>query len=131
MNTTEPLTITVQHSEPGRAVLALSGPCDFETVEDLRQAADAALAAVPAPQCLTLDFTGVESCDSSGLSALIWIKRCTDADGVRLHLVGLDAHQQQVMHVTGLDVYLDDALNTPCQEQQQDQELGEDAATAT
>ena len=127
MNTTEPLTITVQHGEPGRVVLALSGPCDFETVEDLRRAADEALATAPAPQCLTLDFTGVDVCDSSGLSTLIWIKRCTVTDGVRLHLVGFDAHQHQVMQITGLDVYLADALNAPCQDHNEESA----AATAT
>jgi anti-sigma B factor antagonist len=125
MNTTEPLTITVQHTAPGRIVLALSGPCDFETAADLRQAADEALAAVPQPQCLTLDFTGVDACDSSGLSALIWIKRCTVADGVRLHLVGFDAHQHEILQITGLDAYLADALNAPCQEH------GEETATAS
>jgi anti-sigma B factor antagonist len=110
MNTTEPLTITVQHTAPGRIV---------------RQAADEALAAVPQPQCLTLDFTGVDACDSSGLSALIWIKRCTVADGVRLHLVGFDAHQHEILQITGLDAYLADALNAPCQEH------AEETATAS
>ncbi|QMU71654.1 STAS domain-containing protein [Streptacidiphilus sp. P02-A3a] len=125
MNTTEPLAITVQHSAPGRVVLTLSGPCDFETVDDLRQAVDEALARVPAPQCLTLDFTAVDACDSSGLSALIWIKRCTDTDGVQLHLVGLDQHQQQVLAITGLDLHLADALTAPCQDH------GEETAAAT
>ncbi|WP_052070386.1 STAS domain-containing protein [Streptacidiphilus albus] len=125
MNTTEPLTITVQHSAPGRVVLTLSGPCDFETVDDLRRAADGALARVPAPQCLTLDFTAVDACDSSGLSAMIWIKRCTDTDGVQLHLVGLNQHQRQVMVITGLDGYLADALTGPCQDH------GEETAAAT
>jgi anti-sigma B factor antagonist len=126
MNTTEPLTITVQQSAPGRVVLALSGPCDFETVEDLRQAADEALGAQPPPQCLTLDFADVDVWDSSGLSALIWIKRATDADGVRLHVVGLDAHQQQILHITGLDSYLADALTVLCQ----DDHTGDVAAAA-
>jgi anti-sigma B factor antagonist len=125
MNTTEPLTITTQQSEPGRLVLVLSGPCDFETVEDLRRATDEALARVPAPQCLTLDFTGVEDCDSSGLSTLIWIKRCTVSDGVRLHLVGLHEHQHHVIRITGLSTYLADALDGPCQEHH------EETATAT
>ncbi|MDF9817062.1 STAS domain-containing protein [Streptomyces sp. SPB162] len=126
MKTTEPLTITVQQSTPGRVVLALSGPCDFETVEDLREAADEALAASP-PQCLTLDFTDVDAWDSSGLSALIYVKRFTDTDGVRLHVVGLDAHQQQILHITGLDVYLADALTVLCQDHPGDPR----AATAT
>ncbi|MCZ4119792.1 STAS domain-containing protein [Streptomyces sp. H39-S7] len=127
MNTTEPLTITVQQSTPGRVVLALSGPCDFETVEDLRQAADEALAVASPPQCLTLDFAEVDAWDSSGLSALIWIKRCTDTDGVRLHVIGLDAHQQQILHITGLDSYLADALTVLCQDHAEDPT----AATAT
>ncbi|MHA6765170.1 STAS domain-containing protein [Streptacidiphilus sp. PAMC 29251] len=120
MNTIEPLTITLQQSAPGRLVLALSGPCDFETVEDLRQAADEALAAVPTPDCLTLDFSGVEACDSSGLSALIWIRRCTVTDGVRLHLVGFDEHLHRILRITGLDVYLADALDAPCQDHAED-----------
>jgi len=115
MNTIEPLTITVEQSEPGHVVLVLSGPCDFETVSDLRQAADEALAAVPPPHCLTLDFTGVEACDSSGLSTLIWIRRCATTDGVGLHLVGFTDHQHHVLEVTGLHVYLADALKGPCQ----------------
>ncbi|MEU3464332.1 STAS domain-containing protein [Streptomyces sp. NPDC006733] len=116
MNTTEPLTITVQQSTPGRVVLALSGPCDFETVEDLRQAADEALAATPSPHCLTLDFTDVDDWDSSGLSSLIYAKRLTDTDGVRLHVTGLDTHQQEILHLTGLDLYLADALTHSCQD---------------
>lgn len=114
MNTIEPLTITVRQSEPGHLTLVLSGPCDFETVADLRQAADDALAAAPAPQCLTLDFGAVDTCDSSGLSALIWIRRRTAADDIRLHLDGFNEHQHQVLQITGLNVYLADALNGPC-----------------
>ena len=93
----------------------------------LRQAADEALAGVPTPQCLTVDFTAVDACDSSGLSAMIWIKRCTDADGVQLHLGGLDQHVRHVMAITGLDVHLTDALTAPCQ----DHGEGTAAVTAT
>ncbi|MHA6757334.1 STAS domain-containing protein [Streptacidiphilus sp. PAMC 29251] len=125
MNTNEPLTITTTQSGPGRVVLVLSGPCDYETVADLRQAADEALNIVPTPQCLTLDFAGVDACDSSGLSTVIWIKRCTVTDGVRLHLVGFNEHQRHVIQLTGMDAYLADALTGPCQDH------GDQVATAT
>jgi anti-sigma B factor antagonist len=109
MNDIEPLTITVRQSSPGRPVLELSGPCDYETAQELRRAAEEALAAEPAPGCLTLDLTDVETCDSSGLAALIWIQRRATAGSVRLHLVGVSAHLDRFIDITGLDEYFADA----------------------
>ncbi|MFC1422426.1 STAS domain-containing protein [Streptacidiphilus sp. N1-12] len=114
MTASEPLTITV-HRAPGHTVLRLDGPCDYETAPDLREAADQVLATEPVPQCLTLDCTGVDDWDSSALSALIWIKRCVDADQVRLHLVGIDDHQLSVLRITGLSMLFEEALADTCQ----------------
>ncbi|QMU77112.1 STAS domain-containing protein [Streptacidiphilus sp. PB12-B1b] len=109
----EPLTITVNPTASGRITLALVGSCDYETAGELRQAADEALAELPVGGCLTVDLTGVDNTDSSALSALIWIMRCTETDQVNLHLAGVSDHLQGILRITGLDAHFADALSSP------------------
>ncbi len=109
----EPLTIALRPTGPGRVTLALVGSCDYETAGELRQAADEALAALPVDGCLTIDLIGVDNTDSSALSALIWIMRCTETDRVNLHLTGVSDHLQRILVITGLDVHFADALSSP------------------
>ncbi|XVS61973.1 STAS domain-containing protein [Actinosynnema sp. CA-299493] len=54
---------------------------------------------------LTLDFSGVAFCDSSGMSALlgIWIWRCLHAHGGTLTVTAVPANIAKALRLGGLD----------------------------
>ncbi|MFD3542244.1 STAS domain-containing protein [Streptomyces sp. NPDC058662] len=54
-----------------------------------------------APRDLHLDCGGLVSVDSSGLSALLMVRRLTDAAGVRLHLEERPVQLDRMLRVTG------------------------------
>lgn len=90
------LTIQVDRLDAGRARLRLTGELDFDTAPELVSAA----AELRRDGCreLLLDFAGVVLCDSSGLSALVVIRRA--AGPVRLDAV--NPRVRRLLDRTGL-----------------------------
>ncbi len=82
--------------------LALSGEIDIATAEDLRLAGARCAEAVPAGEPLEIDMSAVSFIDSSGLGALVAIRRLADAAGHATVLVGLSPSIERLLELTGL-----------------------------
>ncbi|QIY66849.1 STAS domain-containing protein [Streptomyces sp. RPA4-2] len=84
-----PFTVTVE-TEDGTVLVRVAGDLDFETCDELMKAVERCLGdrrdAGEEPADLRVDFSGLGSIDSTGLSTLLMIRRLTDLAGVRLHL---------------------------------------------
>ncbi|MET9701181.1 STAS domain-containing protein [Streptomyces sp. NPDC006529] len=93
------LDITVRNT-PAGPVVGVIGELDFDTAAELRDLT-AALPLTPG-QCLVLDLTGMEFCDSSGISALIAARNRALAADARITLEGVPADTLRVLRVVGL-----------------------------
>ncbi|MFJ3224932.1 STAS domain-containing protein [Streptomyces sp. NPDC086783] len=87
------------------AVVRVAGDLDHETCDELTAAVDSVLGTPPCVPAqlasLRLDFTDLHGIDSMGLSALLMIRRRTDAARTRLHLDELPAVLERLLDVTG------------------------------
>ena len=92
----------VPHSEPrpGVALVALTGDLDYDTSDELADAADAALQAVADPHELRLDCAGLGFCDSYGLSALLMLRRRSAAAGIALRLDNRGRALDRLLRIT-------------------------------
>ncbi|MBB0243178.1 anti-sigma factor antagonist, partial [Streptomyces alkaliphilus] len=98
------LTITRGTDPTGPIRLRLDGELDHHTVPRLnREFADLPLA--PDTEVI-LDLSGLEYCDSTGLTALVGAHHRAGTAGSRLSLVGPKPHVARVFTVTGLDRFL-------------------------
>ncbi|BAJ26353.1 MULTISPECIES: STAS domain-containing protein [Kitasatospora] len=92
---------------PHRAVtVRVEGELDHESCEELVRAVAAHLAAQPPYQVVRVDCAAMSLCDSMGLSALLQIRRDTDAAGRRLLLEHRPAHLDRLLRLTGTAAYL-------------------------
>lgn len=82
--------------------LVLSGEIDIATVEDLRRAGSRCLDAVEASAPLEVDMSAVSFIDSSGLGALVSIRRLAESAGHATVLVGLSPSIARLLELTGL-----------------------------
>ncbi|MER6631202.1 STAS domain-containing protein [Streptomyces sp. NPDC000987] len=93
--------LTVEHG-PDAAVVRVDGELDYDTHAELVDAVTSLLTPPEAaPALLRLDFTGLRHIDSSGLAALLLIRRRTDRKGVRLLLEKRPALLDRVLEMTG------------------------------
>ena len=81
-------------------VLSVSGEIDMQTVPELRSKVDDLDVA---HRTLVLDLRGVEFVDSSGLGALLGIKKQQDRGGGRLVLSRLSAPVVRILQITRMD----------------------------
>jgi anti-sigma B factor antagonist len=88
------LTIEVSRPDAGHARLRLTGELDYDTAPELVAVA----AGLHGEQQLTIDLSGVGLCDSSGLSALLIVRRGVGA----IRLTGVSPQIQQLLDRTGL-----------------------------
>lgn len=98
------MDIDVRPGARGAAHLLLTGDLDFETADDLVDAADRLLG--NGTRQLVVDLAGVDICDSSGLSALISVQHAAQSVDGGLRLVGIRPRLRRVLQVTGLDELL-------------------------
>ncbi|GGM07126.1 sulfate transporter [Streptomyces fumigatiscleroticus] len=111
MSTTSPPSfgLTVD-TAPGSAVVRITGDLDYETHGELVETVTSLLrpegTAVRPVTGLRLDFAGLGTVDSSGLSALLLIRRRTGRAGVRLHLDERPAGLERLLEMTGTLEYL-------------------------
>ncbi|GAB3110063.1 STAS domain-containing protein [Streptomyces calidiresistens] len=105
MTGTESTLVLTRRSHPaGPILLRLDGELDHHTVPRFnRELADLPLSPDTA---VILDLSGLEYCDSTGLTALVGAHHRAGTAGCRMGLVGLRPHVERVFVVTGLDRFL-------------------------
>ena len=84
----------------GRTVLAVAGEIDTQTADELRGKVDELDVA---HRALVLDLHGVEFVDSSGLGALLGIKKQQERAGGHLLLTRLSAPVARIIEITRMD----------------------------
>ncbi|MFD0064131.1 STAS domain-containing protein [Streptomyces sp. NPDC056690] len=84
-----------------RVRIELDGDLDHYTADHLVNEATAQLSTRPGLRNLHLHCGGLGVIDSTGLSALLMIKRCAAAAGVRLHLEDRPANLDRLLRLTG------------------------------
>ncbi|MFF9815686.1 STAS domain-containing protein [Streptomyces sp. NPDC014006] len=95
-----PLKITTANAATG-PVLAVGGDLDYANATELRELV-ATLALRPG-QRLVLDLTGLEFCDSSGITALIAARHHAQKAQADIALAAVPAHTLRVLRIVGLD----------------------------
>jgi anti-anti-sigma factor len=84
-----------------RSVLRLTGELDIDSAAELRQHAQAELAAGRC-RTLTLDMSGLTFIDSSGLGLLIELRRLAGMSEVTLELTNVPPGPARVIAIAGL-----------------------------
>ncbi|MFE7890244.1 STAS domain-containing protein [Streptomyces sp. NPDC057412] len=93
----------------GDAHIRITGDLDWDSADDLTEAARALLRADPAPARLHLDCARLTLCDSLGLASLLMIHRgCADAE-VPLRLDNRPALLRRLLDMTGTAFLFDEA----------------------
>ncbi|MEU8778118.1 STAS domain-containing protein [Streptomyces sp. NPDC048606] len=95
-----PLSLTCSASQ-GTVRVELRGDLDHLFTDRLLDVVDRVLAEHRPLRHLRLDFTGLTGVDSSGLAALLMVRRRTDAVGTGLHLDGRTVQLNRLLEVTG------------------------------
>ncbi|UXX97496.1 STAS domain-containing protein [Streptomyces sp. AD2-2] len=95
-----PLNLIVR-STPTSTTVGVVGELDYDTASELRELLTS-LTLQPGRQ-LVLNLSGLEFCDSSGLTALIIAHNLTQAAGADLVLTAIPAHTQRMLRTVGLD----------------------------
>ncbi|MGW7101746.1 STAS domain-containing protein [Streptomyces sp. NPDC054838] len=93
------LRLSIRESEGPRLVAALAGAMDWHTAPQLREECTSLIAAHPR---LVLDASGVTFCDSSGLSALVQLRRQAVEAGGSVVLTNVPAHLLRLLEISGL-----------------------------
>jgi anti-anti-sigma factor len=97
------MTFSVTITKTGRsACVHVSGDLDYETADEVVEAASQLLARQVDLTELHLDFDGLTFLDSAALSGLLLLHRRTTQSGVQLHLDHRPAFLDRVLQVTGL-----------------------------
>ncbi|MEV4950231.1 STAS domain-containing protein [Streptomyces sp. NPDC053755] len=96
-----PFRLDAATADDGTLHLTLTGDLDWDTADDLLDAARTHLAPARRPADIHLDCAGLTLCDSTGLSTLLTLHRDTAAAGVRLHLDARPDFLDRLLHLTG------------------------------
>ncbi|MGW7587749.1 STAS domain-containing protein [Streptomyces rubiginosohelvolus] len=102
------------------AVLQLRGELDVESVVQLDEAADTALAAQPPPRLVVVNCAFLSFCDSSGIGGFVRLYQRLAAQQGQLRLAAAPAAVAKVFSLTGLDGVIaihtsaEDALADSC-----------------
>ncbi|MFE9405001.1 STAS domain-containing protein [Streptomyces sp. NPDC006530] len=87
-------------------VFALRGELDFDSMVQLHEAGERELLKGRGAGPVVIDCSGLLFCDSSGVSALLWLHRQLSAQGRALRLAAMPARVSRLFALTGLDVVL-------------------------
>jgi len=104
MTTALRLDWTMPDTATGR--LAVVGELNFQSAGRLIETVTEELARHPELRELRLDCTGLDHCDSSGLSVLLMAQRRTQAAGVTLYLDNRSSTLERMLELTGTVDYL-------------------------
>ncbi|MFE2129637.1 STAS domain-containing protein [Streptomyces amritsarensis] len=95
-----PLDLT--HTSSHEAVrVELRGDLDHLHADRLIEAVDRLLAAHPGVRDLRLECAGLSAVDSSGLAALLMVRRLADKAGAGLHIDGRTVQLNRILEITG------------------------------
>ncbi|GAA2927287.1 MULTISPECIES: STAS domain-containing protein [Streptomyces] len=95
-------TLTISHRDTVTGpVLHVAGEMDYDQAPELRRQVDQ-LPLTPG-QCLVLDLSGLEFCDSTGITALLAARQHALAAGAGIVLAGVPANLRRVLTLVGLD----------------------------
>lgn len=95
-----PLNITRRETPTG-PVLRVAGELDYAQAAVLREQVDGLV--LSADQCLVIDLSGLEFCDSTGITALLAARQHAQAAGAGIVLAGVPANTLRVLAIVGLD----------------------------
>ncbi|MFG3227228.1 STAS domain-containing protein [Kitasatospora sp. NPDC048194] len=96
------MSLTISHRDTSIGpVLHVAGDLDYEHAPDLRRHLDTL--ALHEHQCLVVDLSGLEFCDSSGITALLAARRHAHASGADIVLAAVPANTLRVLALVGLD----------------------------
>ncbi|MDH6565676.1 anti-sigma B factor antagonist [Streptomyces sp. SAI-117] len=95
-----PLKITTRDTVTG-PVLEMAGELDYANVSELRSVL--ASLSLRKGQCLVLDMSGLEFCDSSGITALIAARGNAQAVEADVALAAVPPNTLRVLRIVGLD----------------------------
>lgn len=98
------LKITVRDAATG-PVLGIVGELDYATAAELRELVPT-LALRP-KQRLVIDFSGLEFCDSSGITALLAARHHAHAAQADIALTAVPANTLRTLRTVGLDQVFD------------------------
>jgi anti-anti-sigma factor len=97
------MNFSVTITKTGRsACVRVTGDLDYETADEVVEAASQLLARQVELIDLRLDFSGLTFLDSAALSGLLLLQRRTTQSGVQLHLDHRPPFLDRVLQVTGL-----------------------------
>jgi anti-anti-sigma factor len=91
-------------SDDGRCVLSVTGEFDLAVVDEFLEHA---LACLDRAQGIDVDLGGVSFIDSSGLGALVRVRKEAAARGKTLTLVDVSAATHRLLEITGLQQAFD------------------------
>ena len=99
---TDPVvTMTVNHPEPGTAIIEITGDVTAACEPVLMSAYEQACA--PGTRFLVLDFTGLTYMNSGGIGMLVTLLVRANRQQQKLAAVGLTDHYRQIFELTRLD----------------------------
>ncbi|MFF7361864.1 anti-sigma factor antagonist [Streptomyces sp. NPDC008125] len=98
--------LSTRYDAQGAVLVELCGDLDHTQTDTLLDTVREQLAGNPDTRELRLECASLETIDSSGLAALIMIRRRADQAGVRLVLDGRRAALDRLLEVTGTLEYL-------------------------
>jgi anti-sigma B factor antagonist len=101
------MAVSTDRSDPERPVLVLSGEIDLACADDVAEAGVALLHHTPGPARIVVDLGAVEFLDSSGLSALLQIRRAAVAQGVEVALRDVTRSVGVLLQLTGVEELFD------------------------
>ncbi|WP_037861846.1 STAS domain-containing protein [Streptomyces sp. NRRL S-340] len=95
-----PLNIT-RRETPAGPVLRVAGELDYAQAAALREQVGGLV--LSADQCLVIDLSGLEFCDSTGITALLAARQHAHAAGADIVLAGVPSNTLRVLTIVGLD----------------------------
>ncbi|MFB8249459.1 STAS domain-containing protein [Streptomyces sp. NPDC055952] len=95
-------TLTISHRDTADGpAIGVAGDLDYDRAPELRRRIEEQPLA--AGQCLTLELSGLDFCDSSGITALLAARQHALAAGADIVLSGVPANLLRVLTLVGLD----------------------------
>ncbi|WP_030244071.1 STAS domain-containing protein [Streptomyces sp. NRRL S-350] len=92
---------TIHHDSSAGPVLHVTGDLDYEHAPALRRHVEQ-LTLTPG-QCLVIDLSDLDFCDSSGITALLAARRHAQAAGADLALAHVPSNTLRILAIVGLD----------------------------
>ncbi|MEU5088446.1 STAS domain-containing protein [Streptomyces sp. NPDC021356] len=95
-----PLNIT-RSDTPTGPVLHVAGELDYAQAAALREQVGGLV--LGAEQCLVIDLSGLEFCDSTGITALLAARQHAQTAGADVVLSGVPSNTLRILTIVGLD----------------------------